>query len=343
MLKGPEGNQRQDVLDLVEWLAKELRPDVVVLTNILIAALTPVLKERLPIPVLCTLQGDDIYLDWLPERHRQECLALIQKLVPHIDGYLTTSNYYAEFMTGYLGLPRERITVVYPGLNLAGFDGVAAGPPRSGNPVTIGYLARICPEKGLHNLFEAFSKLQRRPGLPPLRLKVAGYCGHRDKPYLKELRSRAVRENWAEQLEIVGEVTHAGKVAFLRSLDIFSVPTTYREPKGLYLLEAWACGVPAVQPRHGSFPELIETTGGGLLVAPEDANALAEALEQLIGDREMRQRLGANGQAEVRRFFHARRMAEETLQVLERHVKSSSLSAKNRVTAGENTEQAADS
>lgn len=328
MLKGPGGNQRQDVLDLVEWLANELRPDVVVLSNILIAALTPVLKERLPIPVLCTLQGDDIYLDWLPEKHRQECFALIRDLTLHIDGYLTTSNYYADFMTGYLGLVRERITVVYPGLNLAGFDGIAAGPSHADNPVTIGYLARICPEKGLHNLIEAFSKLRRRPGLPPLRLKVAGYCGHRDKPYLKELRSRAVRENWAELLKIVGEVTHAGKVAFLRSLDIFSVPTTYREPKGLYLLEAWSCGIPAVQPQHGSFPELIARTGGGLLVPPGDASALADGLEDLIRNPEQRRRMGQQAQQAVREYFHAQRMAQDTLQVLERYVNSSSASAK---------------
>ncbi|MCS6976766.1 MAG: glycosyltransferase family 4 protein [Gemmatales bacterium] len=327
MLKGLEGNQRQDVLELVGWLCDEFRPDVVVLTNILIAALTPVLKKRLPIPVVCTLQGDDIYLDWLPEKHRQECFALIRNLVPHLDGYLTTSNYYADFMTGYLGLPRERIAVVYPGLNLTGFDDVAADSPRSSNPVTIGYLARICPEKGLHNLFDAFGRLVTRSGLPPLRLKVAGYCGQRDKPYLKELQHRAAKEGWGDRLEVVGEVTHPQKVAFLQSLDIFSVPTTYREPKGLYLLEAWACGVPAVQPRHGSFPELIERTRGGLLFPPGDTEALADSLERLVRDRELRRRLGESGRTEVRRFFHARRMAEETLAVLQHFVTGRRVSA----------------
>src|SRR4029079_10839328 len=75
---------------------------------------------------------------------------------------------------------------------------------------------------------------------------------------------------------------HVEKVAFLQSLDVLSVPTEYREPKGLYVLEALANGVPVVQPRHGAFPELIEATGGGLLVDPLDPEALARALEELL-------------------------------------------------------------
>ena len=56
----------------------------------------------------------------------------------------------------------------------------------------------------------------------------------------------------------------------------------YREPKGLYVLEAWANGVPVVQPRHGSFPELVEATDGGLLAAPDDPADLARGLRRLI-------------------------------------------------------------
>ena len=82
----------------------------------------------------------------------------------------------------------------------------------------------------------------------------------------------------ADQFEYRGELDRAGKIAFLQSLDVMSVPATYAEPKGIFLLEAMATGVPVVQPRRGAFPEIIERTGGGLLVEPDDAEALADGL-----------------------------------------------------------------
>ena len=110
------------------------------------------------------------------------------------------------------------------------------------------------------------------------------------------------------------------KVRFLQGLDVLSVPTTYREPKGLYVLEALANGVPVVQPRHGSFPELIEATGGGLLVNPDDARDLAAALRRLADDPAHRAGLGRKGKEAVHGRFHARAMAEETVKVYRKYV-----------------------
>jgi glycosyltransferase involved in cell wall biosynthesis len=129
------------------------------------------------------------------------------------------------------------------------------------------------------------------------------------------LQKRVEQGGWADRLEYVGEPDHAGKIAFLRSLDVFSVPTTYREPKGLYVLEAWASGVPVVQPRHGSFPELIEATGGGHLVNPDDPADLAKGLRTLLEDPARREQLARQGQAAVIQRFQAEHMAEETLRV----------------------------
>ena len=317
LLRGMEGHQRKEVERLAEWLSGDQRPDVLVFSNVLTAGCVPEIKRRMDVPVVVTLQGDDIYLDWLPAGHRETCLGLIRELTPHLDGFLTTSRYYADFMAQYLDLPREKIEVVYPGLSLSGFPSERG--QRGDGTVTIGYLARICPEKGLHLLVEAFGLLRGRPDLPPLRLRAAGYCGERDRSYLYELQKKIEQQGWSEQFDYAGELSHQEKLDFLGGLDIFSVPTTYREPKGLYLLEAWACGVPAVQPAHGSFPELIERTGGGLLVEPSNAAALADGLERLIRDSQQRAQLGVAGRETVRARFHARRMAEETLAVLRRH------------------------
>jgi glycosyltransferase involved in cell wall biosynthesis len=330
MLQGTAGHQRREVLQLARWLTDEFRPEVICLSNALISGIVPELKRHLGVPILCTLQGDDIYLEWLPEAYKRRALELVRQNCQQIDGYLTTSRYYADFMAGYLGLPRDQIHVVYPGINLKGYDAADAKAPTSSSlpptpyplppaPLTVGYLARICPEKGLHVLVEAFEKLCRTPGVPPCRLRAAGYLGERDRPYLDDLRKRIEQGGWADRFEYVGAPDHAGKVAFLQSLDVFSVPTTYREPKGLYLLEAWACGVPVVQPRHGSFPELIEATGGGLLVNPEDSTDLANSLRRLLSDHERRRELGRQGREAVWQRFHAGRMAEDTLQIFARY------------------------
>ena len=101
---------------------------------------------------------------------------------------------------------------------------------------------------------------------------------------------------------------------------MLSVPTTYREPKGLYVLEALANGVPVVQPRHGSFPELLEATGGGLLVKPDDPHDLAAALSRLLGDLAHREELGRKGKEAVHSRFHAAAMAEETVNVYRKYL-----------------------
>ena len=317
MLKGERGHQRKEVLQIAEWLADEARPDIIVLSNVLISGMIHEIGRRINAPVLCTLQGDDIFLESLPQAAREQALALIRVHGRDIQGYITTSSFYADFMSGYLGIERDRLHVVYPGLNLDGYDGVPAG--RREPPFTIGYFARICPEKGLHNLAEAYRILRKQPGAPPCRLRLGGWLGEHNKTYLQNTLKHLADAGLADEVEYVDCPDHKSKVEFLKSLDIFSVPTTYREPKGLYVLEAWANGVPVVQPRHGSFPELIEATGGGELCHVDDPHDLARALGELLQNPERRLELGKRGHAGVRRHFHAERMARETAAVFERY------------------------
>jgi glycosyltransferase involved in cell wall biosynthesis len=311
MLKGEHGHQRKEIAKLAHWLAHEVQPEIVNLTNALLSGLVHELKGRLGAPVLCTLQGDDIYLEALPEPFRSRCLELIREHCREIDGFIATSVYYADFMTDYFRIPRERIHVVYPGLNLAGHGGPR--PARDGSPPTLGYFARICPEKGLHTLAEAFRILRQTPGAPPCRLRASGWLGENQRAYLQGIQQRLADAGLAQDFEHVDAPDHASKVDFLQSLDVLSVPTTYREPKGLYVLEALANAVPVVQPRHGSFPELIEATGGGLLVNPEDPDDLARSLRQLLENLAHREELGRKGKEAVHQRFHATRMAEETV------------------------------
>ncbi len=317
MLQGTHGHQRKEVAKLVRWLAHEIKPKLINLTNALLSGMVPALKEELGVPVLCSLQGDDIFLESLPDKYRRKALDLIREQSQSIDGFIATCSYYADFMAGYLGLPRERIHVVYPGLNLKGHGGPR--PNRTGQPFTIGYFARICPEKGLHVLVEAFRLLRQTPDLPPCRLRVSGWLGENNRAYFTDLQKRLELDGLGEAFEHVECPDHVSKVEFLQGLDVLSVPTTYREPKGLYVLEALANGVPVVLPRHGSFPELIQATGGGLLVNPVDPADLARGLRRLLEDRALAEELGRKGREAVHERFTDDRMASETLDVYARY------------------------
>jgi glycosyltransferase involved in cell wall biosynthesis len=313
MLKGEHGFQRKEVEKLVAWLAAEVQPDIINLTNVLLSGMVHEIKASLGVPVLGTLQGDDIYLESLPEPYRGQCLELIRAHCTEMDGFIATSTYYADFMADYLAIPRERIHVVHPGLNLAGHGGPR--PARNVPPYHIGYFARICPEKGLHQLALAFRILRQTPGTPPCRLRVSGWLGESNKSYFEEIRKNLQQAGLANDFVHIEAPDHASKVRFLQDLDVLSVPTTYREPKGLYVLEALANGVPVVQPRHGSFPELVRGTDGGLLVNPDDPEDLARGLHRVLADTALREEMGRKGKEAVHQHFHAARMARETVQV----------------------------
>ena len=162
--------------------------------------------------------------------------------------------------------------------------------------------------------------MQQELGAPPARLRVSGWLGENQRPYLDDVRRKLAEAGLAERFEYVESPDHASKVRFLQGIDVLSVPTTYREPKGLYVLEALANGVPVVQPRHGSFTELVEATGGGLLVNPDDPRDLAASLGRLLQDAAHREELGRKGKEAVHRRFHAAAMAEETVTVYRKYL-----------------------
>ncbi|MDB4614442.1 glycosyltransferase family 4 protein [bacterium] len=314
MLQGAEGPQVDEVEQLVDFISDQLKPDVVLFSNALIAGVLPTLKKRYSGSIYCTLQGDDIFLEDLLEPYHTDALALLRKNCQLFDGFLTHSNYYREFMSDYLQLPAERFHKVALGIDFESFDGHPNEQSR--DPFTVGYFARVCPEKGVHQLIEAFALLHQRQ--PNTKLKVAGYCGPRDVDYLATVRRQA--EPLGDAIEFVGALDgKSDKAAYLKSLDVLAVPTVYRECKGLYVLESLANGVPVVQPSHGAFPEIVSKTGGGLLHEPGDATALAETLQQLVNDPQQRTQLATAGYGGVRQHYSCEEMARQTVAVLSRH------------------------
>jgi glycosyltransferase involved in cell wall biosynthesis len=312
MLLGDHGHQKKEVLRLAAWLKSEIQPEVIILTNVLLSGLVPTLKRELGVPIVATLQGDDIFLDALREEDRRKCVDAIRVNSESLAGLISTSTFYADHMSGFLGIPRDRIHVIPPGIQLQGHGG-----PREANPKpVIGFFARIAPEKGLHNLVDAFVHYRQTPGNPPAQLKASGWLGEQHKGYLETQRKKLQAAGLAEDFEYIDSPGLKEKVRFLNQVDVLSVPTDYREPKGLYVLEAWANGTPVVLPEHGCFPELVRETGGGILVEPKNAQALSEALSRLTRDVAMRNQMGNAGRNAVTERFTAETMAVRTEQYL---------------------------
>ena len=318
VLQGEEGQQKKELAKLIKWLRDSYRPDLVQLTNSMFVGFAREIKKALGVPILCALQGEDIFLEDLIEPYKSRALKLLQARALEVDGYIAPCQYYADFMAEYLDIPARKIDVVHLGLNLS--EHGVRQKDLAESPFVIGYLARICPEKGLHLLVDAFYRLTNKVGSDKIQLKVAGYLGKKDEPYLEKLVKQIEAWGLSEAFDYWGEVDRHQKIDFLNSLHVLSVPTTYKESKGLFILEALANGVPVVQPRHGTFPELIAATGGGILVDPESPDAIAEGVSQLMNDRGYREQLGQQGKEAVHRGFSDDVMAEATLAVYQKYI-----------------------
>jgi glycosyltransferase involved in cell wall biosynthesis len=320
MLRGKEGFQKTEVDRLADWLAGDLRPDIVVLTNMLIAGCAPAIKERLKTKIVVTLQGDDIFLDGLTEPYKTQAFREIKTLSNSVDAYITASTYYADYMAKYLGIPRNKIEVLPLGIDLNDFAEFAPNHEMPRRPIdrppTIGYLARIAPEKGFHLLVDAFLEIRAR-GRADMRLEVAGWLGEHRRSYFEEQLQKIRKAGASEQFQYWGSINREQKIEFLKSIDILSVPTVYREPKGLFVLEALAAGVPVIQPNHGAFPELILETGGGVLVTPQDVSALANSILEVIADPLLRKSCSDSGRIGVHQRRSSKSMATAHLAFLQ--------------------------
>ena len=146
MLRGEQGYQRKELFKMVDWLRDDYRPEIVQLTNSMLIGMARHLRKELKVPVLCALQGEDIFLDDLIEPYKSQAMSLLRERAHDVDGFVVTSHYYADYMAEYIGIPKDKIHTVHLGINL---DGYGSGESSKQDPFTIGYLARICPEKGL--------------------------------------------------------------------------------------------------------------------------------------------------------------------------------------------------
>jgi glycosyltransferase involved in cell wall biosynthesis len=313
-LQGERGFQRKEIEKLVAWLREEAPYDVINLPNALLISLAEPIRRATGRPVVVTLQGEDLFLDGLPPRDRERALALIRDQVKHVELFVSVSEYYRDYMADYLGIPPARIRVAPLGVSLRDLEPTSR-VRTAGDPFVVGYFARVAPEKSLHVLAEAYRILRHDRGVQNARLEAAGYLAPEHKPYLARIERHLQAAGLGGEFRYHGTLDRAAKVAFLRSIDVLSVPSTYKEPKGLYLLEAMACGVPVVAPQHGAFPEMLAKTSGGLLARPDDAGSFADGLAAIRNHPGQARQIGLSGAAGVQQHYSVARMADRMIEI----------------------------
>ena len=298
-LRGESGYQRKEVAKLVHWLAGEPRPDVVNLPNSMLIALAAPIRRVLQRPIVVTLQGDDLFLDGLTEPYKRQALDLIRGQVHDVDLFVSVSEYYTAYMAEYLRIPRAQMRTVPLGVNVR-----TSGRRRRSRAIRSRSVTSRAsrPRKGCTTWPRRIASCDRSAGCRRRGCVAAGYLGADHHAYLADVQRSSARRGSTDEFQYPGTVDRDAKARFLRSLDVLSVPSGYHEPKGLYLLEAMACGVPVVQPNHGAFPELLQQTGGGLLAQSEQPADVADAIMDLWRDPARAAALGAQGADGVRAF-----------------------------------------
>jgi glycosyltransferase involved in cell wall biosynthesis len=335
MLRGEEGNQVRELNELIGWLKTLPKPDAIFLSNALLAGFARKLRAELETPVIVFLQSEESFLDAMPEPWRTRSWDVLAERAEDIDGWISPSRYFADRMSERLALRPERVAVVHNGINLNGYPD--AKPPRPTEaPLVLGFFARMCPDKGLDLVVDAYLRLKESGRFPQLRLKVGGACGPGDEAYVAEQQAKLAAADLLSETSFHKNVSRTDKIAFYASCDVLSVPSRQSEAFGLSVIESLAAGTPLVQPSTATFPELLGLTKGGLLSGPNNATALAETLATALNDPERLRTMGEAGRRVVRARFDDVTMAREMVLATQRLTRWDGDGNRSRMTSSKN-------
>ena len=319
MMRGEHGRQAKELNRLIEWLdSQDNRPDIICLSNILLAGLSESFKKKLGVPIVCLLQDEDAFLDMMPSPYAEQLWDMLTERANNIDAFIAVSKYYADVMQQRLKLSSDKVHAVYMGISLDGYEPPSAEP----DTPTIGYLSRMCHDKGLGTLVDAFIKLKKNRNLKNAKLRIAGGRTSADTEFINNIQKKIRSAGFIDDVQFLSAFDRVTKINFLQTLSLLSVPEKRPVAYALYLIEALAAGVPVVAPKSGVLPELLEITGGGVLYEPNDTDALTEAMQSLLLDPKHAQQLGKQGRDQVRKKFNVEQTATELVRIYKKITKS---------------------
>ncbi len=318
MLKGENGNQAKELERLIEWLSNDNeRPDVIILSNVLLGGLAATLKRRLNVPVVCMLQDEEAFIDSMDEPYSKEVWRLIMECSLEIDAFISVSRAYTKRIAPRLGISEEKINTVYMGIDLNEYPPAIKAPER---PV-IGFLSRMCPLRGLDILIDTFILIRQNPELRMCRLQISGGRSQADEPFLGNMKKRLEKEGIINDVTFMPEFLGEGRREWLKSISVMCVPEREEAAYGLFAIEAQAAGVPVVVPKIGIFPEMLDLTKGGLIVDPNTPQNFAATLTPLLLHPDIAFSLGQKGRKGIEAHFDIQKSSKNLVGVLEKVVK----------------------
>ena len=311
MLRGRRGNQQKEFDRFLAWLAEQDKPDIIHVSNALLLGFAPAIKNVIDVPIVCSLQDEEPWVDAMHAPYDQRVWEAIAENAKCVSRFISTSAWYADRMIARMNLARDRVSVVFPGVETDKLPAAEMGL----DPPVIGYLERLSRSQGLGLLVDAFIALKRMPRFKNLRLRATGGCTPADRQFHESIRAKLRSEGMDDAVEFLEEFQLAQRGEFLRSLSVLSVPVPGGEAFGLQLLEAMAHGVPVVQPAEGSYPEIIAATGGGVLYDPKTPDGLVNALQSLLENPDDARRLGRQGREAILAKFNMDRVVRDMTAV----------------------------
>ena len=311
MLLGEDGKQQEELERLVDWMAEHCKPDVVHISNALLLGLAHRIKERLNVPIVCSLQDEDVWVDAMKPVFRDQIWKLMSEKAKDVDQFIAVSDFFSDVMQERMKLPPEKIQSLYLGVDPADYEFI----PVTNKGRNIGYISRMCHENGFDIVVDAFILLKKKAGFEDVKLILTGGSTGADTSYIKGLRKKLSRENLNDQVEIIEDFEETGRKSFFSKVSAISVPVRNGEAFGMYLLESMASGVPVVQPALGAFPEIVKLSGGGIIYEPNTPATLCEALAGLLSDPEKLNSLSVAARNGVEVSFNIHDHAKEMIKV----------------------------
>jgi glycosyltransferase involved in cell wall biosynthesis len=313
MLLGELGEQKEELDKMVTWIAEHCKPDIIHISNALLLGLAKRLKEKTGVPVLCSLQDEDVWVDAMHPSFQQKIWDLMHKRAEDVDALVAVSNFFAETMKKQMNLPAEKVHTFYLGVDAEDYQFI----PANEKPRNVGYISRMCHENGFDIVVDAFIELKKKPGFDDVKLIATGGSTGDDAKYIREQKHKIKENNLEDSFEIMPEFEGAARHDFFKKVSLISVPVRIGEAFGMYLLESMASGVPVVQPALGAFPEIIELSGGGVTYMPNSPEKLSETMAELLANRENLEKLSVAGYEGTKKKFNIHNHAAEIIGLYE--------------------------